>query len=375
MSRAKSTTRTSNGSARTLPRWRRRLLDELAALLGVEERLVLAHGGVDDGDDDLVEELRRAGDDVDVPVGDRVVGAGADGDSLSRHVGGVGSGCRRSGARRSSMRSGRSSGARRSLSETTSPPGASTAATAADSSRPSRGASWYGGSRKTRSYCAVSRAVRRNAPASARTDVGASGGSPGSPRRHAASRSTKVALAAPRDSASIPSAPEPANRSSTRAPCTAVAQDREQRLADAVGGRPRARRRLQPPALVGAGDDPHAAIGCRVSAPKRSCRAHVLEQRMRHRASDERLGVVARARRAASASSGSRAKRKLPSPDWRTPIELPLPAQLEVDLGEAEAVARARPAPAGAATPWSRTAGTGTRARRGRRGRAAGAAG
>src|ERR671915_539267 len=43
-------------------------------------------------------------------------------------------------------------------------------------------------------------------------------------RMAAAALSTKVALAAPRESASMPSAPEPANRSSTRAPSTRSAR-------------------------------------------------------------------------------------------------------------------------------------------------------
>ena len=73
----------------------------------------------------------------------------------------------------------------------------------------------------------------------------------------AGASSTKVTLSAPRDSASRPSAPEPANRSRTRAPCVAGAQDREQRLAHPVGrgagGVPG--RGLEGPPSVGAGDD------------------------------------------------------------------------------------------------------------------------
>ena len=71
-------------------------------LFTAEERSVLAYGGVVDGDDDLVEGLGGACDDVDVPVGDRVVGPGTDGDmwagGIRRH--GCGSGCLRSGVRR-----------------------------------------------------------------------------------------------------------------------------------------------------------------------------------------------------------------------------------------------------------------------------------
>ena len=71
--------------------------------------------------------------------------------------------------------------------------------------------------------------------------------------------STSVACAAPRESASMPSAPEPANRSRTRRSCD-VAEDAEQRLADAVRGGPGgpALGGGQLSAAVGAGDDAHA---------------------------------------------------------------------------------------------------------------------
>ena len=51
------------------------LLDEADPLVDAEQRLVLARREVDDGDDDLVEQLGGARDDVEVAVGDRVVGA------------------------------------------------------------------------------------------------------------------------------------------------------------------------------------------------------------------------------------------------------------------------------------------------------------
>src|SRR4051812_7923644 len=60
----------------------RRLVDEREPLLDAEQRRVLADRRVDDGDDDLVELLGRAADDVQVAVGDRVVAARADGDAL-----------------------------------------------------------------------------------------------------------------------------------------------------------------------------------------------------------------------------------------------------------------------------------------------------
>src|SRR6185437_3678465 len=54
-----------------------RALDEGHPLVDREQRLVLAHRAVDDGDDDLVIQPRGTPDDVQVPVGDRVIGARA----------------------------------------------------------------------------------------------------------------------------------------------------------------------------------------------------------------------------------------------------------------------------------------------------------
>ena len=55
-------------------------LDEPHALLDAEQRVALAQRAVDDRDHDLVVERRGARDHVEVPVGDGVVGAGADRD-------------------------------------------------------------------------------------------------------------------------------------------------------------------------------------------------------------------------------------------------------------------------------------------------------
>ena len=52
-----------------------RFLDERLALLGGEQRLLLADRVVDDADDDPLEDRGGAGDDVEVAVGDRVVAA------------------------------------------------------------------------------------------------------------------------------------------------------------------------------------------------------------------------------------------------------------------------------------------------------------
>ena len=65
---------------------RGRVLDEGDALIGCEQRPVLAHRQVDDGDDHGVEHRRRARDHVEVAIGDRVVGTGTDCDAvIGRH--------------------------------------------------------------------------------------------------------------------------------------------------------------------------------------------------------------------------------------------------------------------------------------------------
>ena len=56
-----------------------RVLDERDPLLGVEERLALAHRGIHHGHDHLVEEFGRARDDVQVAAGDGIEGSGTDG--------------------------------------------------------------------------------------------------------------------------------------------------------------------------------------------------------------------------------------------------------------------------------------------------------
>ena len=79
-----------------------------------------------------------------------------------------------------------------------------------------------------------------------------------------ASCSTNVAWAAPRDSASMPPAPLPANRSRNRAPAQVRLQDREQRLLDAIAERSRARAR---------GVEPDRARLARRSRGRRQARA------------------------------------------------------------------------------------------------------
>ncbi len=94
----------------------------------------------------------------------------------------------------------------------------------------------------------------------------------------------------------MPSAPVPANRSSTRAP-SIVAEHREQRLAHAVGGRPRraaraARFRRRPPRRPG--DHPHACrIGCQ-RLPRRTQRSSALRRAAACNGTAQASGSVAR---------------------------------------------------------------------------------
>ena len=101
------------------------------------------------------------------------------------------------------------------------------------------------------------------------------------------------------------------------------AEDREQRLADAVGRRARvpAGRRGEPPAPERAGDDPHAATGLASTARSSSASRACSGSRRCLRSSLAHGG----ARSSTSASSGSRAKRKRARPDWRVPVSSPSP--------------------------------------------------
>ena len=75
---ANSTSRVEKICTSTLPRSAVASSMNALALLRREERLLLAQRIVDDADDDLVEDVGGAGDDVDVAVGDRVVAARTD---------------------------------------------------------------------------------------------------------------------------------------------------------------------------------------------------------------------------------------------------------------------------------------------------------
>ena len=157
----------------------------------------------------------------------------------------------------------------------------------------------------------------------------------------AASRSTNVADAAPRDSASMPAAPLPANRSRNAAPRQVRLEDREQRLLDAVAERPRpgARAGEADPARR-ARDDPagvshrSSRVGGRVarattrrSQPASSSRRERVDRRRSSapRVVEQRLGVGARAdrelavrrvlaatRRAAAAGRSGRGRARRP---------------------------------------------------------------
>ena len=98
-------------------------------------------------------------------------------------------------------------------------------------------------------------------------------------RTASAEESTNTARSAPRERASMPTAPVPANRSRTAAPATAAPQRGEQALASPVGQGPGpVGHRRQPDAARRPGDDPHpprAAISCGTATrapPRRSCR-------------------------------------------------------------------------------------------------------
>ena len=207
-------------------------------------------------------------------------------------------------------------------------------------------------------------------------------GSRGSPRARAAPTPRTSRTRAPRDSASMPSAPEPANRSSTRRPSMAPRIEKSaSRTRSAVGRVPGPARRAQPAALV---PPPATILIMRLMPesgpartrsvpplPRAGARSPAARARGRRPA---RSAARSRARSSRSTSSGSRATRNSGRPCWRVPSTSPAPAQLQVDLGELEAVALASRSPRAAAATGRRTGCRATRARRGRSARAAGGA-
>ena len=195
--------------------------------------------------------------------------------------------------------------------------------------RARRSASRYGGSRKTRSYWrAAARCARRGS-------AGRPRGAP-RPRAPSASRLARIAriagarvvhedgLRAPRESASMPERARAGEQVEHAGAVDAGAEDREQRLAHPVGGRPRggARRRLQ---------RPPAAIPRRSPASAREPKADVAER--------ERLAGAAQGdspadagwpsgcrRSGVSGASGRRDQWLPPVPTWTSATVGPSPA-------------------------------------------------
>src|SRR6185503_16685857 len=168
----------------------------------------------DDADDHAVEDRGRTLDDVDVSEGHWVVRPWADGGDH---------GCSKRVSRAEPYRrdvrigSGSAGSVRAPVSTTSSPSGARTRSRCFASFGSSSAHDSYGASTRTRSYFRVScLSVQIASAQTTRAPVSFSFSRFCEIVRHAAlSLSTNVALAAPRDSASIPSAPEPAKRSST----------------------------------------------------------------------------------------------------------------------------------------------------------------
>ena len=181
-------------------------------------------------------------------------------------------------------------------------------------------------------------------------------GCAGSPRSPPREESTSVAAAAPRDSASIASAPEPANRSSTRAPVRRPRiENRASRTRSLVGRvpRPAGRCSVRPPAR--AGDHPHGLTTVANdhgvtpgSARRLGARTPPRAPRPAARARRGEVADPARrsARRAARArSSSSRVARAARRPGtgrgrcWRVPTSSPSPRSSRSISARREAVA------------------------------------
>ena len=292
---------------------------------------------------------RRALDDVDVPVGDRVVGARAHGDApaarrgcsrQAQHAdGGVAVGP--IGARgRAPGRSAPRGRAPRGGLDHDVPAGATRGASAAPS-RPAMPVGEAIGRVQEAQAVASGRAARSAARAArqsrdARRARGPRSRGPrrwrGCTRRPAGERSTRTwRCAAPRESASSPRAPEPAKRSSTSSPSTGPTIEKmASRTRSAVG-------RVSRPA--GAADAAAAVGPRRRSSRRRSSRGQRVEAapgRRRAaagaRAASSRGSLAQRApapRGAPGPAPGGRgdrrAKRRSVGPAWRRPRMLPSP--------------------------------------------------
>ena len=220
---------------------------------------------VDDAHDDLVEELRRAGDHVEVAVGDRVVGAGTDGDAGIRcHQVDADQGV----AVAAFVVDGQVELQGRAAIALGHDPrrGASTAANASESSRPSAGASRYGGSRKTRSYASPRADASRRAARAGPAPTGLLRAEPEASRlarmtaTARASRSTRRPFAHPATAPRCPVRPSPR---------TGRARERR-RAARASRTAPRARGRRSAACPAPAAP----AAGARRSARPRPSRRH-----------------------------------------------------------------------------------------------------
>ena len=172
---------------------------------------------------------------------------------------------------------------------------------------------------KTRSYVSLrSRALRSAASASRAAHLGAALGRcrapPDSPRSDA--RRARVALdehGPLRRPARAPRCRARRCRRTGRARCAPVdvAEHREQRLAHAVGGRPRrpAPRRLQAPAAEASRDHPHRPHRSPSAAPRRRGRAGLRRDRLERLGAEPPLERVGRAARARAPAARGRPRR------------------------------------------------------------------
>ena len=201
---------------------------------------------------------------------------------------------------------------------------------------------------------------------------------------------------APRDSASIPVAPVPANRSRTRRPATRRPEAGEQPLAGRVGHRPRAGgHRAEPDPLGGPAMTRTAASLAIDGAPRYEWNSQSIEPlRTGHRSSASSSGwpsssgsssisanARARARRTRSSVLGQPGELQVGHPRLPDVEQRALAPQAQILVGELEPVGRARPSRPAAPGPRRSSAfalveqdAVRRDARPGRSGRGAGAA-
>ena len=393
-SRANSTSRSVKISTSTLSRSAVASARNAWRSSGVNSVFGLRDRAADDADDHPVEDPRGAPDDVEMAVGDRVVAARAD---------------RRSARRSSSpplrvdpdqrladaalatrgVGSSSSSGRRAELSSDERAELARGAAAGVARAAAQGGRRVYTADRRRRGR-SVARAALQVADRVRAHDLAAVRRVPSASTLRARQRRARVdqhRRSAPRESASIASAPVPQKRSRTRAPSRrrrgsrTASRARGRRSAarpsTAAAARPACGRRARPATTL------TPAIGSARSSPNRC--AGGVEQRAELRGVERPVLATEqrRAPRARASASSARVVGQLGDPEARQPVlagaeDLALAAQRQVDLGELEAVAaRARSPPSAAArarTRDRRTGCTGSRARPARPARAAGAA-